>query len=38
MAKTNAGKSLAAKLATDIEGVTSVINNITVEVAAASNN
>ena len=38
MAKTNAGKSLAAKLATDIEGVTSVINNITVEVAAASYN
>jgi osmotically-inducible protein OsmY len=38
MAKNDAGKSLAAKLATDINGVTSVINNMTVEVAAASNN
>jgi osmotically-inducible protein OsmY len=31
-------KSFATKLATDINGVTSVINNMTVEVAAASNN
>jgi osmotically-inducible protein OsmY len=38
MAKNDAGKSLAAKLATDINGVTRVINNMTVEVAAASNN
>jgi osmotically-inducible protein OsmY len=37
MAKNDAGKSLAAKLATDINGVTRVINNMTVEVVAAPN-
>jgi len=38
IAKNDAEKSLAAKLATDINGVTSVINNMTVAVVAASNN
>ena len=35
MAKNAAEKSLVTKLATDINGVTSVINNMTIEVAAA---
>jgi osmotically-inducible protein OsmY len=38
MAKDDAAKSLATKLATNIKGVTSVINNMTIEVVAASNN
>ena len=38
MAKNDAGKSLAAKLATDVNGVTSVINNMSVQTAAAANN
>ena len=38
LAKNAAEKSLVTKLATDINGVTSVINNMTIEVAAASSN
>ena len=38
VAKNGAEKSLVTKLATDINGVTSVINNMTIEVVAASNN
>ena len=38
VAKNYAEKSLVTKLATDINGVTSVINNMTVAVVAASNN
>ena len=38
VAKNDAEKSLVTKLATDINGVTSVINNMTIEVVAASNN
>jgi osmotically-inducible protein OsmY len=38
VAKNEAEKSLVTKLATDINGVTSVINNMTIEVVAASNN
>ncbi len=38
IAKNAAEKSLVTKLVTDINGVTSVINNMTVELAAASNN
>jgi hyperosmotically inducible protein len=37
VAKNDAEKSLVTKLATDINGVTSVINNMTVAVQAASN-
>ena len=37
IAKNDAEKSLVTKLATDINGVTSVINNMTVAVQAASN-
>jgi osmotically-inducible protein OsmY len=37
-AKNAAEKSLVTKLVTDINGVTSVINNMTIAVAAASNN
>ena len=36
IAKNDAEKSLVTKLATDINGVTSVINNMTVEIPAAS--
>ena len=36
--KNAAEKSLVTKLVTDINGVTSVINNMTIEVTAASNN
>jgi osmotically-inducible protein OsmY len=35
-ARNAAEKSLVTKLVTDIEGVTSVVNNMTIEVAAAS--
>ena len=38
VAKNAAEKSLVTKLVTDINGVTSVINNMTIEVVAASNN
>jgi osmotically-inducible protein OsmY len=38
IAKNAAEKSLVTKLVTDINGVTSVINNMTIEVTAASNN
>jgi osmotically-inducible protein OsmY len=38
VAKNEAEKSLVTKLATDINGVTSVINNMTIEVVAAPNN
>jgi hyperosmotically inducible periplasmic protein len=38
IAKNAAEKSLVTKLVTDINGVTSVVNNMTVELAAASNN
>lgn len=38
VAKNEAEKSLVTKLATDINGVTSVINHMTIEVVAASNN
>jgi hyperosmotically inducible protein len=38
IAKNAAEKSLVTKLVTDINGVTSVINNMTIKVAAASNN
>ena len=38
IAKNDAEKSLVTKLATDINGVTSVINNMTVEIPAASSN
>ena len=38
IAKNAAEKTLVTKLATDINGVTSVVNNMTIEVAAASNN
>ena len=38
IAKNDAEKSLVTKLATDINGVTSVINNMTIEVVAAANN
>jgi osmotically-inducible protein OsmY len=38
IAKNDAEKSLVTKLVTDINGVISVINNMTVEVTAASNN
>ena len=38
IAKNDAEKSLVTKLVTDINGVTSVINNMTIEVPAASNN
>ena len=38
IAKNAAEKSLVTKLVTDIHGVNSVINNMTIEVAAASNN
>jgi osmotically-inducible protein OsmY len=37
VAKNEAEKSLVTKLATDINGVTSVINNMTIEVVAAPN-
>ena len=37
VAKNNAEKSLVTKLATDINGVTSVINNMTIAVPVASN-
>ena len=37
VAKNAAEKSLVTKLVTDINGVTSVINNMTIEVTAASN-
>jgi hyperosmotically inducible protein len=37
IAKNDAEKSLVTKLVTDINGVTSVINNMTIEVAAAFN-
>ena len=37
VAKNDAEKSLVTKLATDINGVTSVINNMTVAVPAAAN-
>ena len=36
MAKNAAEKSLVTKLATDINGVTSVINNMTIEITAAA--
>jgi osmotically-inducible protein OsmY len=36
--KNAAEKALVTKLATDINGVTSVVNNMTIEVTAASNN
>jgi osmotically-inducible protein OsmY len=36
VAQNEAEKSLVTKLATDINGVTSVINNMTIEVPAAS--
>ena len=38
IAKNAAEKSLVTKLATDINGVSSVVNNMTIEVTAASNN
>jgi osmotically-inducible protein OsmY len=38
IAKNDAEKSLVTKLVTDINGVTSVINNMTVEIPAASSN
>jgi osmotically-inducible protein OsmY len=38
IAKNDAEKSLVTKLVTDINGVTSVINKMTIEVPAASNN
>ena len=38
IAKNAAEKSLVTKLVTDINGVTSVINNMTIELTAASNN
>ena len=38
VAKNEAEKSLVTKLATDINGVTSVINNMTIEVVAVSSN
>ncbi len=38
IAKNDAEKALVTKLVTDINGVTSVVNNMTVEVKAASNN
>jgi osmotically-inducible protein OsmY len=38
VAKNAAEKSLVTKLVTDINGVTSVVNNMTIELAAASNN
>jgi osmotically-inducible protein OsmY len=38
IAKNAAEKSLVTKLVTDINGVTSVVNNMTVELASASNN
>jgi hyperosmotically inducible periplasmic protein len=38
VAKNAAEKSLVTKLVTDINGVTSVINNMTIEVVSASNN
>ncbi|MGZ5567963.1 MAG: BON domain-containing protein [Limisphaerales bacterium] len=38
VAKNDAEKALVTKLVTDLDGVTSVINNMTVEVKAASNN
>lgn len=38
IAKNAAEKSLVTKLVTDINGVTSVVNNMTIELAAASNN
>ena len=37
IAKNNAEKSLVTKLATDINGVTSVINNMTIAVPVAAN-
>jgi len=36
--KSAAEKALVTKLATDINGVSSVINNMTIEITAASNN
>jgi hyperosmotically inducible periplasmic protein len=38
VAKNDAEKALVTKLVTDIDGVTSVINNMTIEVKAAANN
>ena len=38
IAKNDAEKSLVTKLVTDINGVSSVINNMTIEVTSASNN
>jgi osmotically-inducible protein OsmY len=38
VAKNAAEKTLVTKLATDINGVSSVINNMTIEVVAASGN
>jgi osmotically-inducible protein OsmY len=38
VAKNAAEKSLVTKLVTDINGVESVVNNMTIELAAASNN
>jgi len=38
IAKNSAEKSLVTKLISDIDGVTSVINNMTIEVVASSNN
>jgi hyperosmotically inducible protein len=38
MAKNNAEKSLVTKLTTDINGVSSVVNNMTIEPKTASNN
>jgi osmotically-inducible protein OsmY len=38
MARNAAEKSLVTKLVTDIDGVSSVVNNMTIEVKAASNN
>jgi osmotically-inducible protein OsmY len=37
-AKNNAEKSLVTRLVTDVNGVTGVVNNMTIEVAAASGN
>jgi hyperosmotically inducible periplasmic protein len=38
IAKNAAEKSLVTKLATDVNGVNSVVNNMTIEITAASNN
>jgi hyperosmotically inducible periplasmic protein len=38
IAKNPAEKSLVTRLATDVSGVTSVVNNMIIEVAAAANN